>query len=139
MTTTSGRREVLLDSHVALWVALENNRLSAAAVAAMEAADHLLVSAATLYELDSKRRLGGKRAEGILSKLPPDLIGFLTRHGCDLIPITPEAAWRAANLPMRHGDPWDRILVAQAQLLEVPLISSDRVLRRQAEDVTLIW
>lgn len=131
-------RALLLDTHVLVWLTLGVQRLSARARETMENAEALLVSAASLYEIDVKRRrLYAADAE--LRALPDDLLRALPARGLELLSISPEVAWRAANLEMKHQDPWDRILVAQAASLGVPLVTCDGDIHRQATGVTLVW
>ena len=130
--------QVLLDTHVLVW-SLFDRRLSAKAHRAVQEADARLVSAVTLYEIDSKRRHSDSVRAGELQLLPADLLTFLPAAGYRLTPVTPEQAFQAANLPIAHGDPWDRILIAQARDLGVPLISQDRALHDQAGDTPVIW
>lgn len=75
----------------------------------------------------------------MLDQLPAHLLSYLPARGFELIPISPEAAWRAASMELSHGDPWDRILAAQAELMGIPLITSDTVLRRQVTSIETIW
>lgn len=63
--------------------------------------------------------------------------GSLPDLGYVLVDISADVAWRAARLPLIHKDPWDRILVAQANLLDVPLVTADEDLRLY--DVEILW
>lgn len=131
---------MLIDTHVLVWSLFER-RLPDTAHAVIDRAEQALVSAASIYEIDAKRRMGAQRratADG-LHRLPPDLTSVLPGLGYTLIDITPRQAWLAANLSIPHGDPWDRILLAQARDLGVPLVSADTVLLRHAGDTPVIW
>lgn len=132
-------RALLLDSHVLLWVLARSSKLSQAALRALDAADTHFVSAATIYELDHKRHAGGLRPDRMIARLPADLQAELPTFGYDLLPVTVSVAARAAALAMPHPDPWDRILVAQAQELGAALVTADSRLHEQATDITLIW
>ena len=84
----------------------ERERIGAAARRAIEASNaQIVVSAATIWEVAIKRRLGKLDA-------PPDLLAQLERAGVDLLPITALHGDRAGALPMRHRDPFDRLLIA---------------------------
>ncbi|MBA4001053.1 MAG: PIN domain nuclease [Brevundimonas sp.] len=134
-------RPVLLDTHALVWAMILPDLLSDRARDRINKADTVYVSAASIYEIDSKRRDASRarsRSPG-LARMPRSMPGTLPLLGYTLLDITADLAWRAANLPMAHGDPWDRILVAQAKLLQVPLISCDEALRSQAKGVTIIW
>lgn len=131
---------VLLDTHVVVWAVLGMNCLSPAAQRLVQQADSLLVSAVSIFEIDYKRsRPRRSEPDPTLARLPADLTAFLPSAGFVLVDLTPAGASRAARLPMSHGDPIDRMLVAQALVLGVPLISVDRILREQAADTPVIW
>jgi PIN domain nuclease of toxin-antitoxin system len=113
---------LLLDSHVLLWWLQDNSRLSADAAQAIESgAEAVLVSAASIWEIEIKR-LGGRlpAPEHVLEQVED--IGFLP------LEITPDHALDAARLPRHHGDPFDRLLVAQAQAEAATLVTDDAAL-----------
>jgi PIN domain nuclease of toxin-antitoxin system len=121
---------VLLDTHVVLWSLFEPERLARDAVHVLSSPDtERVVSVATLWEIAIKRAAGRLVA-------PDDLPDFLsgTRH--EFLPVLADHAWRVAALPMAHGDPFDRLLVAQAQVEGLPLVTHDRQLDRY--DVRII-
>ena len=100
----------------------------------MEAASTIYVSVVSIYEIDFKRRRGGRRAEdSFLQRMPRNMPDALPSFGLKLVDVTAEIAWRAARLPIDHPDPWDRILVSQAMALNAPLISNDRPLRASVD------
>jgi PIN domain nuclease of toxin-antitoxin system len=111
--------DLLLDTHVVLWwMAGEQDRVGKEARDAIEMGTPVLVSAVVLWEVAIKRRLGKL-------KVLDDLLEQLERAEVDLLPITPRHADRVAALPMHHRDPFDRLLVAQAQSEETPLATAD--------------
>jgi PIN domain nuclease of toxin-antitoxin system len=125
----------LLDTHAFLWATTGDDRLSAAARALIEDGEsELFLSAVTGYELLFKVAQGRLR-------LPADPITWLDSRmrSFDLrwLPVMGDHAVAAALLPRIHGDPWDRILVAQAQAASLPLVTVDRMIRRY--DVETIW
>lgn len=126
---------VLLDTQVLIWSLLDDPRRSEAAIQLIEASDTVFVSAASIYEIDFKRRDPARlRArDSVLARMPDDMPDALPRLGLTLLPIGPDVAWTAARLPIDHGDPWDRILLAQAMILKLPLISADTPLRQAAD------
>ena len=92
--------------------------------------DHdVLVSAASLWELEIKRRKGKLSA-------PIDLLDRVERAGYWMLDITPDHGLDAARLPPHHSDPFDRILVAQAQAEAATLVTHDEALR--AYDVPIM-
>ena len=118
---------VLLDTHTLLWMLRDDPRLSRDAAAALDAADEVLVSAASAYEVSWKHRLG---------KLPEvaALVDAFEREiaaaYCTLLPITPAHAIAAGKLDPFHRDPFDRMLVAQALVERVPIISNEKTFDR---------
>jgi PIN domain nuclease of toxin-antitoxin system len=115
---------VLLDTHVVLWAMTSPARLGREAVAALsDRSTRRVVSAATLWEIATKSGIGRMEVDD-------DLPDFLARHGHEFLTVTPEHAWRVKRLPDVHRDPFDRLLVAQAQAEDIPLITHDRLLER---------
>lgn len=124
----------MLDTHVLLWVANEPERLSKRAQALVEAEDtRLCFSVASLWEIAIKRGLG----RGNLSADPRRLRQRSLETGFSEIVIDAEHAFAAGTLPPVHGDPFDRILVAQAMTEGATLMTADRVLRGYEIDVVL--
>jgi PIN domain nuclease of toxin-antitoxin system len=122
----------LLDTHLVLWwMAGEASRISKKALAAL-GSDGVepIVSAVTIWEAAIKRGLGKLDA-------PADLLPQLERAGVEVLPITARHADFVASLPLHHRDPFDRLLVAQAILESLPLVSHDVSLRRY--DVEVVW
>jgi len=122
---------VLLDTHILIWTLFDRPDLSRYAQELIDAADDVFVSVVSIYEIDFKRSRGGVRAaDTYLNRMPANLPAYIPTIGFHLLDIDAEMAWQAARLPIEHGDPWDRILVAQALLRDIPLISADRRLRQ---------
>lgn len=114
----------LLDTHVLLWAAGTPERLSTAAREILESPEHtLLFSAASLWEIAIKRGLG----RDDFRVHPAVLRRGLEEHGYDEVPVTSAHALALDQLPSIHRDPFDRILVAQAQVEGVTLLTSDAV------------
>ncbi len=126
--------KVLIDTQVLFWWHNEPSKLSHSATSVLEDGSNvLLVSAATAWELAIKVTLGKLDALSLVI----DLGGFLREEGFTELPITVQHATRAGLLPLHHRDPFDRLLVAQAQDLGIPIVSSDRLLDRY--DVKRLW
>jgi PIN domain nuclease of toxin-antitoxin system len=126
---------LLVDSHAFLWAATDDPRLSAIARDLLRLTEHdVLLSAASVYELTWKSVNGGL-------SLPDEpgrwIATRMQAFGVRALPITPAHAAAAALLPPIHRDPWDRILVAQARIEGVPLLTIDTRIRRY--DVETIW
>jgi len=115
---------LLLDTHVLLWAAGAPERLPAAALALLESDEHqLMFSAASLWEIAIKRGLGRDdfRVE------PRVLRRGLEEHGYDELPVASRHALALDQLPPIHRDPFDRILIAQACVEGVTLLTADAV------------
>lgn len=99
-------------------------RLSEATRALVVATDHeLLLSAASAWEIAIKYGLGKLRLPDPPSDFVPKL---MTRTSVTPLPIHHRHALHVATLPPRHRDPFDRLLVAQAQLERVPILTADK-------------
>jgi len=127
---------VLLDAHALLWfVTSRGSRLSERArdVLADGSTDGL-VGAGALYEIAVKSRIGRLELPGAADVYLPRL---LRRFALGVLPIAEAHALRAGSLPMIHRDPWDRLLVAQAQIDGLPIITADPAIGQY--DVETIW
>lgn len=115
--------KLLLDSHTMLWMLAGPERLSTMASAAIAAEENeVLVSVVSPWELEIKR------AKGKL-KLHEELGPALASLNVRLLPITLPHVLAIGSLPDIHGDPFDRILVAQAQVEGLTLVTADRAMR----------
>ena len=109
----------------------EQGRLSKKAAAAIGAPNaQILISAVVIWEVSIKRRLGKLDA-------PADLLEQMEQAGVDLLPITARHADRVGALPMHHRDPFDRLLVAQADVDGLALVTADSELSNYG--IELIW
>ena len=120
---------LLLDTHVFYWWNLAPERLSVDCQQRIADPERrVFVSAATIYEISFKRALG---------KLdwPGDVSQVVERNGFELLPIEGRHADEAATLPLHHRDPFDRLLIAQAQLESLHLATRDTAM--SAYDVRL--
>jgi PIN domain nuclease of toxin-antitoxin system len=117
-----------------VWWLEDANRLSRRASTILGNRDNgILVSAAVGWELAIKVNLGKLKPSSILDSLDR----ILEREAFSELPITMEAAVRAGLLPAHHRDPFDRILVAQAQSLNLSILSANALLDRY--DVKRLW
>lgn len=127
--------KILLDTHTLLWAAGGSPRLSAAAAAIIEDREQdLLFSAVSALEIAVKQAAG--RLE-----LPDDAGTWVRTRvaafGLIELPVTVEHALQAGALPVHHRDPWDRLLVAQARVEGVPILTADPMFARY--EVTTLW
>lgn len=126
---------VLLDTHAFLWWITEDRRLSARAREVMaDGGNDLLLSAASGWEIAFKASLGR-----VSLPIPIDrfLSEQLQRNGIGTLPIEMSHALRVHALPLLHRDPFDRLLVAQALLEKLRILTSDR--RVAQYNVETLW
>jgi PIN domain nuclease of toxin-antitoxin system len=114
---------VLVDTHVVLWLSLEPSRVSSKVLAVLADEDtERLLSAASVWELAVKWRSGKLP----LPAHPREWTARLMREMViDPLPVRHDHALLAADLPDHHRDPFDRLLVAQAQVEGVPIVTAD--------------
>ena len=113
---------LLLDTHVLLWLlAGEERRFGPRTLDALRE-QPATVSAATVWEIATKRGLGKLRA-------PSNLVETVAAAGLNLLSVTAVHAERVAELPDLHRDPFDRLLVSQARLENFTLVTGDHVIR----------
>jgi len=126
---------LLLDTHTFLWWCADDSRLSQNAVQAVsDETNDVLVSAVSGWEVAIKTRLGKLPLEGAPEAF---MARMLERHAFGVLPITMRHAVRDYVLPTHHSDPFDRLLVSQAQLEGLTLVTDDAFIRRH--DVQTLW
>lgn len=109
----------LLDTHTFLWWLSSPNQLTQpAATAIADPANEVQVSVITLWEIAIKRAIGKLQA-------PIDLQSDVARAGFQLLPLTVAHIVATEQLPLHHRDPFDRMLIAQAQLEGATLVTRD--------------
>lgn len=122
---------LLLDTHVVLWLAGDAPNIPPKVVTAIRAPDAtVLISAVVLWEIAIKSGLKKLKAR---EDLPTHLAAF----DFTPVPVTAEHAWGVRDLPVLHGDPFDRLLIAQAQAERATLVTADAILGRY--DVPVLW
>ena len=116
--------KLLLDTHLLLWAAAEPDRLPRMARDLMEDVDNALhFSAVSLWEVAIKSGLG----RNDFTAQPAVLRRGLLDNGYTELPIASEHAVATATLPSIHRDPFDRMLIAQAQMEGITLLTSDHI------------
>jgi PIN domain nuclease of toxin-antitoxin system len=124
----------LLDTHVWLWLQADPDRLRHETRQLVEdTANELLLSAASAWEIAIKYRLGKLPLPDEPAIYVPDR---MRRSGTTPLPIEHAHALRTSELPDHHNDPFDRVIIAQSQILGIPIITVDEQLF--AYDVTVI-
>lgn len=126
----------LLDTHVLLWLLSTPERVPKPVVDRLaDAANELLVSAASGLEIATKARIG--KLDG--PDLPTILPGQLDRIGATPLPISLGHALLAGSLTWTHRDPFDRLLVAQATIENATLVTVDAALTSLPAPAVLTW
>jgi len=125
---------VLLDTQALFWWFDNFPAVSPKARRAIaNAGNEVIVSAASVWELAIKTKIGKLHAQPLLDRLEENL----TEQGFRNLPITPEHAIRAGSLVEHHKDPFDRMLAAQAQAENLPIVSNDPIFDKYS--VRRIW
>lgn len=123
---------LLLDTQVFLWAMANDDRLLPQARELLEEADEVHVSAASIWEIAIKARLGKLKAD------TDRLVEMSEQAGFVELPVTSRHAARVARLPDHHTDPFDRLLVAQAMTEPLLLVTVDRQLAAYGDLVILL-
>ena len=116
---------LLLDTHSLIWWLEGSGRLSVPAQRAIaDEENDVLISAASAWEISTKYRLGKMPSAEALAR---DVPGAIASQGFAELPITMADAVRAGSLPGPHRDPFDRMLIAQAQTRDLVFISNEMI------------
>ena len=124
--------KLLLDSHAFLWWLTDAPELSPSARAALaDPANVVLVSAVTTWEIEIKRALGRLEAGSA------ELVAEIEANRFAQLPVWARHAEAAARLPRHHDDPFDRMLIAQAQVEGLVCVTRDPAF--QAYGIPCLW
>jgi PIN domain nuclease of toxin-antitoxin system len=123
---------ILLDTHVYLWAVAGSPLLKAPARRLIESADEVYVSAASIWEIAIKARLGklNANAEELAAAIEPS--GFIE------LPVSAAHAAAVTQLALHHSDPFDRLLIAQALAEPLRLVTADGLLAMYSNVVVVI-
>lgn len=126
--------QILLDTHALVWWLEDAGRLSKRARAILENSDNqVVVSAVVGWEISIKVGIGKMEPRSLIQRLAR----VLQQQSFSELPITLNTAIRSGLLPLHHRDPFDRLLVAQAQSLNVAILSADAIFDRYG--VKRLW
>ncbi len=127
--------DLLLDTHAWIWWLLDAPSLSPTAKAAIkDEANEIFISAASCREITTKHRIGTRPS---VSAIADRLEAAIAEDGFTALPISVRHAQAAGALPGLHRDPFDRMLIAQAMLENLVLVSNERLFEGYA--VTRLW
>ncbi|WGF88775.1 type II toxin-antitoxin system VapC family toxin [Marinivivus vitaminiproducens] len=128
-------KRLLLDTNILLWSVAFLDRLDDQTINVLEAADtQVFFSAASIWEIAIKASLG----RGDFDVEPEAIAEEARNAGFVELPIRSEAASLVGRLPLHHKDPFDRILIAQAMATTIKLYTTDALLARYSELVTVV-
>ena len=115
---------LLLDTHVALWWLDDSPSLSKKGRTLIADTDNLIVlSAVVIWEIRIKQALGKL-------EIPSNFYTVIKQQGFEMLPISPDHAYAVGDLPMVHRDPFDRMLLAQAKLENLSIVTHDTTFQR---------
>ncbi len=125
----------LLDTHTFLWAIAEPARLSRKVTRTiLDERNELLLSSVTLWEIIVKLQAGKLKLDASAEYFQAHMDRLGIRQ---VLPVTPVHVYALLKLPALHKDPFDRLLVAQASVEGLPLVSADDLLRRYA--IRVLW
>ncbi len=123
---------LLLDTHVALWAITDNQKLSAKARALITAPrTNVWVSAVCLWEISIKHGLG----RGDMPVSGQEALNYFRQAGYNILAIEAEHTVAVGELPMLHQDPFDRLLVAQALVEPMRLMTHDETVAKYSDAI----
>ncbi len=122
---------LILDAHIVIWSIAKDRRLGAGILGLIsEQAEPIAFSVAQLWEAEIKS--AARRMPGV-----PDFAAGVAMLNLEILPILAADAIRAARLPRHHGDPFDRMLIAQALARDLTIVTHDRSFEAYA--VPIVW
>lgn len=127
--------KVLLDTHAFLWLMVDDHRLSATARAIFQDLNnHFLLSMASVWEMTIKAGLQKL-------KLPMSVCDYVVtrtqRHNISVLDISLDHCGRVESLPFHHKDPFDRLIIAQGIIEDLPILTDDKDF--VSYPITKIW
>jgi PIN domain nuclease of toxin-antitoxin system len=126
---------LLLDTHAFLWFITDDPQLSPNAKALIaDPANEIFVSPATLWEVAIKVSIGKYPIAVPYQTL---ISNGIEDNAFEILPIEPEHAAILTTMPFHHRDPFDRMLIAQGQVENMPIVSADLALDRYG--ITRLW
>lgn len=112
----------LLDTHILIWWLTNPEKLRTEAISAIKSYDHLIyVSSASIWEMAVKESLGKL-------VVPKNILNLIESQNLKVLPVYPEEALNLPSLPEIHKDPFDRMLISQAKLYDLTLITRDKLI-----------
>lgn len=114
---------LLIDTHILIWFLEGNNSLlNSHQQIIANSSNEILLSIASLWEIAIKISIG----KLTLSRPLKDVIKQIDSENIEILPISPEHTLQVSTMPFHHRDPFDRIIIAQCQVENLPIISNDK-------------
>ena len=123
----------LLDTHAMLWYLRDSPELSASAHSLIDKAEYVAVSIASFWEIAIKQSIGKMQ----FCMTIPELASLCLDRDIQVLPIQSVVLEQIKSLPKIHGDPFDRLIIAQAQIGKMTIITRDRMIPQYP--VPTIW
>ena len=123
---------ILIDTQIFIWSVMDSERLTGDARRIMLGAETIFVSAASIWEIAIKSKIG--KLEGN----PTEFVSAISKSGFNDLPILASHAAEVYKLPLHHRDPFDRMLIAQAVSEKIRILTSDRKLSQYSELVIYV-
>jgi PIN domain nuclease of toxin-antitoxin system len=123
---------LLLDTHIFLWAIAGSTQLKPHARRVIASAEQVFVSSASIWEIAIKVRLGKVSAD------PDEVVLAIEASGFHELPVRATHAAAVSRLELRHSDPFDRLLVAQAMTEPLRLLTADAALAPYSELVVVV-
>jgi PIN domain nuclease of toxin-antitoxin system len=127
--------QLLLDTHVFLWLLAEPERVGDQLGALEDPANDVLLSAASSWEIAIKTQLGRIELPENPRRYIPDR---MRATGVDPLPVEHNHALAVAELPLLHHDPFDRLLISQARILGLRIVTADPMIPRYPVETVVI-
>lgn len=119
---------LLIDTHIFIWWNGDSTQLTPQIRALCENKDNsLILSTASIWEMQIKSQLGKISFNQPLSEV---IKSQQRANGLEILPITPEHIYAVQNLPLHHKDPFDRIIISQAIIENIILVTVDEAIKR---------
>ena len=123
----------LLDTHAMLWYLRDSPELSASAHSLIDKAEYVAVSIASFWEIAIKQSIGKMQ----FCMTIPELESLCLDRDIQVLPVQSVVLEQIKSLPKIHGDPFDRLIIAQAQIGKMTIITRDRMIPQYP--VSTIW
>ena len=124
---------LLLDTHIAIWSILESHRIPPDVKALIaDRANDVFVSSCSLWEIAIKSKIGRASSLPVDAAMARDIF---TRASFDILDITVEHILAVEHLPNLHGDPFDRLIIAQAVAQPLRLVTHDATVARYSDTI----